>query len=196
MFCYFSHDYFYCVCSYNLAILTINTMLYHIFETENTIIKHEKSDDDKLELIDIYKSLSNFYTLAESREFCLTICRDVIGRLQSLKDNDRYMIYIKAKSFIDTHLCDHNLSIDMIGDYMGLSAGYIGKIFNQYYHASITEYVSESRVEHAKIKLLNSNDSIQKISETLGFQSSTYFIVTFKKFVGMTPNSYRKFHLE
>ncbi|RXZ80019.1 AraC family transcriptional regulator [Paenibacillaceae bacterium] len=32
----------------------------------------------------------------------------------------------------------------------------------------------------------------QPIGERIGFQSSAYFISTFKKYEGITPNSYRK----
>ena len=39
--------------------------------------------------------------------------------------------------------------------------------------------------------LKNTNKRIVEISELCGFNSSTYFVTTFKKFTSLTPKEYR-----
>ena len=46
-------------------------------------------------------------------------------------------------------------------------------------------------MERAKLALRNTSESIQQISERLGFGSVSYFSAQFRKAVGQTPSDYR-----
>jgi AraC-like DNA-binding protein len=56
---------------------------------------------------------------------------------------------------------------------------------------SLTLYANHIRIEKAKHLLRTSGLQIQEIGYSLGFESSTYFIRLFKKYVGVTPEAYR-----
>ena len=51
--------------------------------------------------------------------------------------------------------------------------------------------LNEIRIEHAKKLLRSSNAKITDIAIQIGYNDEKYFIRTFKKCTGMTPNEYR-----
>ena len=46
-------------------------------------------------------------------------------------------------------------------------------------------------IDKAKLRLLNSNDTVNEIAYSLGFEYPQYFNRLFKAKVGMTPLAYR-----
>ncbi len=77
-----------------------------------------------------------------------------------------------------------------------VTPSYFSKSFKKVMTIGYTEYVTELKIAWAKEFLTLSNNSIEKISETLGFNSTSYFIKTFKKYENLTPTLYRKFYKE
>jgi AraC-like DNA-binding protein len=57
---------------------------------------------------------------------------------------------------------------------------------------SISEYLSRSRIDMAKLILRDSRTPVLEISERLGFSSVSHFNRLFKEIVGVTPTEYRK----
>jgi len=59
-------------------------------------------------------------------------------------------------------------------------------------HMTISDYLMEFRVSRA-VELLESTDlTISEISETVGFNSQSYFIASFKKKTRLSPLAYKK----
>lgn len=56
---------------------------------------------------------------------------------------------------------------------------------------SISEYITEQKIERAKELLTSGNTDIQEIAEQLGFSSNSYFSYMFRRHVGVTPGEYR-----
>ncbi|MCJ7842293.1 AraC family transcriptional regulator [Lederbergia sp. NSJ-179] len=57
------------------------------------------------------------------------------------------------------------------------------------------EYVNQVRLDQAKILLVSTNWSIEKIADNCGFQQTAYFSRFFKKQEGLSPNQFRKQYL-
>ena len=83
----------------------------------------------------------------------------------------------------------HRLS-DLAAEY-GYSATYLGKLFHKSVGVSFSDYLLNTRINFAKILLLNSELSISEIAERLGYFDTAHFINQFKKKAGCTPNAYR-----
>ncbi|NLC44199.1 MAG: AraC family transcriptional regulator [Clostridiales bacterium] len=100
----------------------------------------------------------------------------------------------KVLKYISQHFQNPDLSVSALGDEFKLSSSYLSKIFREEYELSIVDYISNSRINHSK-KLLRQTDlSVQQIAEHSGFLSSSVFIRVFKKAEGTTPGLYRKMH--
>ena len=63
--------------------------------------------------------------------------------------------------------------------------------FKDKYQLSIPDYISRTRINHAKRQLRETNCSIQEIAQDNGFLNSNSFIRVFKKQEGITPGVYR-----
>lgn len=87
---------------------------------------------------------------------------------------------------------DINLSVDYIGQAFEKTPSYISKFFKNEYDINLYEYIQIYRINTA-VRLLNATtESVKSISEITGFSNSNIFIRTFKKYIGTTPNQYRK----
>ncbi len=75
-----------------------------------------------------------------------------------------------------------------------VTPSYFSKSFKKVMAIGYTEYITELKMTWAKEFLVRSNNSIEKISDTLGFNSASYFIKTFKKHENLTPTLYRKYY--
>lgn len=73
-----------------------------------------------------------------------------------------------------------------------LSPSYFSRLFRREMGENYINYVNRKKVEWAKERLRNGNDSINQIALDLGFMDSSYFINVFKKFEGITPLVYRQ----
>ena len=56
---------------------------------------------------------------------------------------------------------------------------------------SPNEYIIELRLQFAKNLLDNTNMSIKQISERVGYSDQYFFSRIFKKYLGISPQSYR-----
>ena len=56
---------------------------------------------------------------------------------------------------------------------------------------SISDYIAMIRMEHARLLLRNTTDSIQMIAEATGYLDPQYFSRRFKQTVGQSPQAYR-----
>lgn len=74
---------------------------------------------------------------------------------------------------------------------LNISPRHASRIIRKNFGISFVEKLTETRVEHAKVALSDTNENISAIAALCGFQSYGYFITCFKAHVGMTPSHYR-----
>ncbi|OPH50581.1 hypothetical protein BC351_07985 [Paenibacillus ferrarius] len=68
---------------------------------------------------------------------------------------------------------------------------YLCHLFKKTIGLTITDFLNHTRIHHAKRLLANTNMPITEISQSVGFNSFSYFGRAFKKITGTTPRSYR-----
>ncbi len=83
------------------------------------------------------------------------------------------------------------VSIDMLSDYVNLSKYYFIKLFKKKTGLTPHAYLMNYRINEAKRLLVESDSSIEEISELSGFSDPSCFIAAFKKRTGMSPHKYR-----
>ncbi|MNL78683.1 Bifunctional transcriptional activator/DNA repair enzyme AdaA [compost metagenome] len=66
------------------------------------------------------------------------------------------------------------------------------KLFKEETGKSVAEYLAELRFQKAKELLVSTDQPAKKIGELVGFDNTSYFYVSFKKHVGMTPDHFRR----
>ena len=84
-----------------------------------------------------------------------------------------------------------DLSVETIAEELGISGVYLIKIFKQETGKTVTEYLTEYRMEMAKKLILQRRWKIYDLAEQVGYHSAQYFSTVFKKYTGSTPQKYR-----
>lgn len=74
---------------------------------------------------------------------------------------------------------------------VGMSRSVFAKYFKQIVGTAPIEYLTQWRMLLACDRLQNSNDSIQAISTSLGYESESAFGKAFKRVIGRTPGQLR-----
>lgn len=97
---------------------------------------------------------------------------------------------VRVKRFVDLNY-SHELSLDIIGDNMGVSGKYLSRVFKQDVQMNLSDYVAYVRVRETKV-LLQGELTLARIAERVGLPSRTSFVRTFKKIEGMSPSAYRQ----
>lgn len=75
---------------------------------------------------------------------------------------------------------------------LGCSRSQLYQLFTQEVGMAPNDYRQRLRIKQSCERLTNSADHVTDIAMQMGFSSSQYFSRVFKKYIGVTPNSYRK----
>ena len=84
-----------------------------------------------------------------------------------------------------------DLTIDVLGQRLGLSANYISRIFKAITGDSLHSSLTSIRMERARELLSTTDHSVSRISEMVGIENGNYFYTLFKRAFGLTPTEYR-----
>lgn len=83
------------------------------------------------------------------------------------------------------------ISLQEIADELGISKEYMQKLFKKYEGISITEYISDIKIEAACNMLRYLDRKIQEIAEYLHYGSVSHFSTAFQKKMHQSPKEYR-----
>ena len=82
-------------------------------------------------------------------------------------------------------------SVD-ISSHLNMSEGHFCRLFKQYFKRTPMEYLNYYRISKAARLLKDTELKILEVAMEVGFDNLSYFIGTFKRFMGSTPSKYRK----
>ena len=117
---------------------------------------------------------------------------DLVDRVAKLRSRPQGSGYTaKCRDYIQKHFRE-KIYIKEIAAPLGISEGYLAKVFKRETGCSIQEYVNQVRVERAANLLVYSDKSLPAIAEYVHFPTQSYFGKIFKQMKGVTPNEYRK----
>ncbi|MBQ8358550.1 MAG: AraC family transcriptional regulator [Oscillospiraceae bacterium] len=120
-------------------------------------------------------------------EMFRSYCRLV--RKHSLKDYSPPVQ--KALTYIDANLAG-SLSLRTLAETLNVSSSYLSTLFKKETGQTITEYINQRRVKHAKHLLESTRLQVQTIAQHCGIVDVQYFSRVFKRIAGMTPKEYRE----
>lgn len=112
-----------------------------------------------------------------------------------LQKNDPQQIYsnlAKTAERIIKLRFRESVSSGKIAEELQCNADYLGRVFKQQFHCTITEYLNKVRLKHAENLLVSGYSSIKEAAYNSGFSDMAYFRKCFLKKYAMRPGEYRK----
>ncbi len=146
--------------------------------------------------IGLYKlyNLSQFQTWNEVIDYYRELSDVLLTIISDEENGSQERTISEIKKYIKSNL-GRSLSLDEIANHVNYNSTYISRLFRQLTGENISRYIVEQKIEKAKEYLSETNESIQTISEKLGFETSQYFSNVFKKRTGISPREYRNLSL-
>lgn len=147
-------------------------------------------DEDNIKLIkqcfDLFAS-NNRVDIAMGQSLFVTF----LNRLIKYNSNENILSsgIESALNYIDKNICE-NLEIRELSKISGLSESRFKHKFKQEVGITPRDYINKRKIKEAKI-LLKGDENITSLAVKLGFDTSNYFSVVFKRYTSYTPSEYR-----
>lgn len=98
----------------------------------------------------------------------------------------------KARSYIDAHYADPDISLSQVAAQVLLSPTYFSVVFSRTMGETFIEYLTNVRIRKAIELLLTTSLASSEIAYRIGYQNPRYFYSVFRKVVGQPPNEFRR----
>lgn len=131
---------------------------------------------------------------ASREELIESLCRTittVLGQWMAVTADSRSVLMI-VKNYIEDNFTSSEISTNFLAHKFCISLGYLSTSFNKEFGIPITKYIINLRMDYAKKLLRETRLCICSIAENCGFSNTSYFMRTFKKHIGCTPNEFRE----
>jgi len=87
--------------------------------------------------------------------------------------------------------CHKNISLEEVAQTVHLSRFYFSRLFKQEKGCNFVDFISNVRIDRAKLLLKDSDYNGVRIAAEVGYQDASYFSRVFRQATNMTPNQYR-----
>ena len=169
--------------------------LFETFKIKDFFIFNIREPDTLLHIMrQIYSCLSkdklygNYYASAVLYEFFIEFYK-CTKKFPNTKKQSNQSIE-KVITFMDKEYAQ-KITLDNLCNISELSAGYLCRLFKQYFDMRPLEYLNKKRIQQSKLLLTSSHLSIETVAEKVGFETPSYFAKIFRLNEGMTPSEYR-----
>lgn len=174
--------------------LTINSVKVIFHDLLNIIIKVCKANN--IELIKLFpagqtpqEKVSAMQTIEDFKDWIIPIFEKLMKL--NLRKNPQYASpYVnRTISYINRHYF-MDISLSDAANELNIGSTYLSKLFKDETGIGFSEYLSNLRIEKAKLLLLDEKCEIKDIPAKCGFNSYDYFFKAFKKITGITPKKF------
>jgi AraC-like DNA-binding protein len=93
--------------------------------------------------------------------------------------------------YINMHLQD-GLTVEHLAERCHINPDYFSRLFKEHTGIRPLQYIQNKRIERARLLLLTTSHSMQKIADMVGLHNISYFNRLFLKLTQKTPLAYRK----
>lgn len=138
----------------------------------------------------IFSDLSRIDSKAELQNFFKNRLSDCAAFIYGLKDEKENPLVKKVFGYIQEHIAE-NFSLDDAASFAGVSSFYLSKLFKEETGETFINYVTDRRLEKARLMLCNTGLSIKEISAEIGYNDQNYFSRIFKNKFGISPTDFR-----
>ena len=142
---------------------------------------------EKLTQPDLFASWSELF------DFHRWVGQEIFRLLGERHEHRESNVIRHVKEYMQANL-HTGVTLVELADRVYFNPSYLSRLFKEATGKSVTDYLSELRLERA-MSMLQENKKISEISEAVGIESPAYFSRFFKKMTKRSPQEYREAHL-
>lgn len=179
---------------------------YNFFSYESHEALH-LSDDEEATITDCAHKIRQEYqqridnhsqkVMVATLDLMLSYCNRYYERQFNTRSTQHKDVVVQVESILKNYLnndlaLEHGApTIQYLADQVSLSAGYLSDLLKKETGKSGKDFIHYYLIEKAKTRLLNSEETINEIAYSLGFNYPHYFSRLFKAKTGMSPQEFR-----
>lgn len=169
--------------SYTL-ICRVATLLY---ETMRRIILEEKLPVQMfLKMEEPQHGMTLEQAFDRARNTVNTLCEQIMQKKQQAATNvNRSLV-----SYVNEHLHDPDLSLNLLSDHFGVSNASVSRIFKNTVGQNFYNYITEKRMAKAKELLVLKGYCPREIATEIGYDNKYSFKRAFQRTYGITPRDF------
>lgn len=116
----------------------------------------------------------------------------IFASRQTLKTNERKRpLWLEKTIEILRENSAEPFNLTDLAEFVGVHPTHLARVFRQFEHCTISDYIRKVRIENARQKIISSDESLVEIALNTGFADQTHFTRSFKNVVGLTPKEFR-----
>jgi two-component system response regulator YesN len=116
---------------------------------------------------------------------------EFVKMAESVENAYEHDVISKVLRYIDKN-SSSDLKLESLADLFGYNSAYLGKLFKSSTGEKFNLYLDKKRVSDAKALLMQADLKVYHLSEMVGYKNLDYFYKKFKRYVGESPNEYRR----
>ena len=141
---------------------------------------------------DYYKEIVSKGTLDEAMGCFEQMVLEFMEELSEKENISNEELIQRAKRMIEREFSDPALRLADVAAMVGLSPNYFSTVFKEITGQGFADYLTERRMKEAQHLIMTTRYKSGEIAAKVGYDNSTYFSSTFKKYAGMTVSQYRE----
>lgn len=146
-------------------------------------------DDVVKETENIYQNLLMCKNIRQLSNLTCSVLFDVSCFFKKSSNNSNIIIQ-KTIEYINKNY-SKKLTLQSIAENVHINSSYLSRLFRQKTGTTLTNFISEIRLERAKELILQSEDKTYEIASLVGIEDPAYFSQIFKKHTGYSPTEFR-----
>lgn len=183
------------IVSGNNSFTDVKIILYDFIKIMTKIINENGNPERDANVISEMAKLIESINVHNGLSKTKTNLNEIIGNfcsknMSTIKSKTEILIN-KAKTYIDENYSNCDLTVLSVAKQCGVSVPHLSSRFKKESGTGVLEYIVLKRIELAKEMLLNSNDTIEQISNSVGYENRRSFVRVFTQHTGVSPSRYR-----
>lgn len=177
----------------------------HMIKEGECPVIHTKREDEGVEQIFLALLKEGKRTGSFTKEICSLLAAALIVKIIEIKNMSEAVedrtergkeiqdgdIVKQVREYLDKNYLK-KVNLNQIAEAVSVSSFYLDRMFKKETGISVTQYLIHRKLGHAQSLLTDTDDSVVKIAEMVGYDNPSYFSQLFKKKFGMTPKEYRE----
>jgi len=172
----------------------IEIIRYRAMELAVLMSRTRANKDNVFELfldnVVFFKLLQDMHDVDHLTEAIVAHVGNYVSVTEHVGKNINYTINA-AKEYIRQN-CKREVPLREVAERVYLSPSYFSRIFKQKTGERYIDFFNRVRIEESLVYLKDLKIDLSQIAAISGFSDQSYYTKVFKKFMGVSPNTYRK----